>query len=272
MLRNITILISALLASAVGTAQTSAAIILLDTFTDNGTPLLSHTPDTNLPGSAYQGGNYASNIGATASNTASIGSDGAFAISLASSGGYTKPTLFTISADLNLQGQTGTAGVNDTVTPGQTGFLGGIALGFFNNSDLLAQRRSPLGVVYNDTGRLLLVEPSGAQAKVIAAVSTYNGSTPIPVSGTHNLSYDVNTTTGLISNVTFDGFAITFGAATAVPFNDANTYLAGTYSRAGNSAGTLGTLDNFTISAIPEPTTVALLAIGVACLARRRRA
>src|SRR4051794_6213620 len=79
--------------------------IVKDTFNTKSGSIVGQTPDTaNVPGQTYQGGN---NIAGFDTGRAIVGSDGSFAISIQSNGGYTKPTLFTISADLDLNGMTG---------------------------------------------------------------------------------------------------------------------------------------------------------------------
>ncbi len=196
---------------------------------------------------------------------------------LASAGSYVKPTEFTISADLNLNGMV--PDPSEVVSAGQTGIIRGITLGFFDNAstgtNLFNERRSPLGVTYNDAGHLMLVVPNlplGAST-ILASVSTFGpGNTPIPTTGTHNLSYLVDTTTQSISNVTFDGVAVNFGVP-VTQFTDAATAYAGSYAASG-LGNTFGTLDNFTITAVPEPSTFILCglgAVGLLVAGRRRR-
>ncbi len=250
-----------------------ATVIIQDTYTgfaNNG--IAAHTPDVNLPGHAYLQGNAETEYGLgtnggtidpVSAGVALSGSDGTFAISLASAGSYTKPTDFTISAALNLNGMT--PGGNDIDTVGQQGYLGGILLGFFQsaatNASLLAERESGYGVLYGDKGDLLLIAP-GSPSQVLGKISG------VPTTGTHNLSYEVNTTTGNVSNVLFDGSPVSFGVSTNL-FTDANTFMAGAYGRDAGPGNVFGFLDNLTITSVtpvPEPGTISLFALSAAAL------
>jgi hypothetical protein len=273
MLSNIKSGVAVLAVFALTVVHASASpFIVQDSYTaTTGTSLSTHTPDVNLPGGSYINGNSPFVIGTIAANTATVGNDGAWGISLASSGTYVKPTRLSISADLNLGNMTGTT--EPTPVVGTTSFPRGIALSFFSNADtILNERRNPLGVVYNDKGNLLLVVPNypGGFSQTLAVVSTYQpGNVPIPTSGTHNLYYEINTASGAISNVAFDGFAINFGVATT-QFTDANTFYAGNYAGSGDG-NNFGSLDNFTVNFLPEPASCGVIAIAAMSLGLRRR-
>ena len=262
---------------SVPAADATTVTLVQDTFNTGPTTVNGRTPDAvDLPGSNWISSQSISG------NQLIVGGDGATVLSIASAGAYTKPTVLTISADLNLNGMTGaaslaaegdTAGTNGTI-------IRGITLGFFDPATIptggfFGERRGPFGVTYNDLGYLLLVRGDATAANlngdVLAQVSTYGPSnTPIPLTGSHHLSYTVDTTTGSISGVTFDGFLIDFGVSTAGLFTDARTNYAGNYAASG-AGNTFGFLDNFTITT-PEPASLSLLAAGGMLLLRRRRA
>ena len=250
----------------------STVTLVQDTFNSpDGSPMAGRTPDTvDAPGSTWVLGN---GINTISGNAEVVGNDGAAAVSIASAGLYTKPTNFTISAQLNVQNMT--PGAGDQGSVGGVIFARGITLGFFDPTGvqtLTDVRRSPLGVLYNDSGYLELVAPDGGIVQVLAMVSTSDPSNdPIPTTGFHTLSYNVDTTTGNIAHVTFDGFPINFGAAESSGlFTDAATTYAGNYAGSG-SGDTFGSLDNFTIIT-PEPASLGLLAAGGLVLLWRRRA
>ena len=119
-----------------------------------------------------------------------------------------------------------------------------------NSGSLTTVRRAPYGVTYHDTGKLLLVvaDPvDGGAVNVLAAASTYGlVYRSIPTTGTHHLSFSVDTSTGSISDVTFDGYAINFGVKTT-QFTDANTNVAGQYAGSG-TGNTFGQMNNFMIT------------------------
>lgn len=265
-----------------GTASASTLTIVSDTFTDtNGTSLSSHAPDVNLPGASYVVANGATVQG----NTSQTVPDGAFGVSLASAGSYTKPTQFHVSATLNLNGETGASANDDPITPGTYGILGGTALGFYKTGTIAAgTNRGILGVDYNDIDdgsgntQLLLVEPNsqnnGQGAYVLASTASIYS-----VTGDHVLAYDIDTTAGTISNITFDGVAAVFSVpisqttvgGTDSLYDDTNTFAVGSYSR-GSVSGGPGIVDNLLVTTeVPEPTSLSLLGLSAATLIRRRR-
>ena len=273
-MKNPLALMSILAMSAV---MANAQVIISDTFTGagDGVFLTGRTPETSLPGSNWMKPT-SQNAGAT-STTAGYGnptpgalaeSQGASAVSIASAGGYTKPTSFTISADLSIKNQTGGA------SNGR-----GVALGFFSSTANGTGDYSQnlfTGLLLDDSGNLARVnDPNntgffGAGSTIsapIAFVGTFN------TNSFYNLSYTVNTATGAISNISLAGSAADYSAlgATSLFTNAATTY-AGYYGSS-TTYGSNGAVDNFVV-AVPEPSTWAMLlgGLGMLMMFRRRRA
>ncbi len=184
-----------------------------------------------------------------------------------SSGSYVKPSLLHISADIELSGISGD--VDNALYPR------GIGLGFYLNADSTVGTgnqnvtNSFVGLLLDHTGALALIyDPnktgyfSGPGVYKSAAVE-YAGGT-FSASNFYNLSYDVNTTTGQISNIALEGSTADYSLfSTTAYFTDANTPYAGMLvsSAAGN---TTGYADNFQVTGtVPEPSTLALLACGL---------
>ena len=269
----------AVMLAVVGVAR--AEVIVSDTFSNvtdvTAVQLNGRTPETTLSGGVWTKTNSRAVSGqewyisttmtgnptpGTAGQTA--GSD---AVSIASNGSYVKPSLLHISADIELSGISGD--VDNAVYPR------GIGLGFYLNADstvgtgnqnvtnsfvgLLLDRTGALALIYdpNKTGYL-----SGPGVYKSAAVE-YAGGT-FSASNFYNLSYDVNTTTGQISNIALEGSTADYSLfSTTAYFTDANTPYAGMLvsSAAGN---TTGYADNFQVTgAVPEPSTLALLVAGL---------
>jgi hypothetical protein len=93
----------------------------------------------------------------------------------------------------------------------------------------------------------------------------------------YNLAYSVDTVTGSITSVLFNGnddTATFSGAVSTGDFTAAGTNLAGFYGSSANSVNDFGRVDNFAVSTVPEPGTAlfGIACVGVAALRRRRSA
>jgi hypothetical protein len=255
--------VCSLLTAGVARAET----IISDTFTaDDGTPLNGWTPDTaNLPGGSWvqQGGWWYDPT--IQSGTAELDTDRGASVSMASNGGYVKPTQFTISASLHVG--------NVAAADGDI-HVRGVGLGFYANQDGGENGFTNFcGVYLQPDGSLAYADSweSGAQLTSTAYLP-YQGSWDAGV--WHTLSYNVDTTTGTISNVVLDGTGYTFAGGDAV-FTDGQTTAAGIVVSDSNGDG-IGHVDDFNVSTapVPEPGTLALLAAGLAgllCYAWRKR-
>jgi hypothetical protein len=266
-----------------------AAIIYSDTFTDTaGTAWSVHQPDIHTPTALTTPYTYYNGYGPAATGTMT-GPSGtppnavkldvdAGVLPLASNivTGYTKPTTFAVSLDIQLGTMTMQVASN------------GIGLGFWS-TNILSGDASP-----NFTGLLLAPDYSGPGGAATSAAGlvrlfvngtdtqdfTYDpslfGNAALNPNAFYRLSYSVDTTTGGISNAKLTGpggiqnqtytFAYT-------PFTNAATAYVGLYGSDFNGLG-IGYADNLLVTdggAVPEPGTLALFSLTGTLLALRRR-
>ena len=151
------------------------------------------------------------------------------AVSLASVGTYTKPTRFRIEAAFS----EGTVGNGSPPSPGR-----GVYLGFWSSLPSTGDSYPNMrGVFVNpDTGNLVLWNGASSFTANAVQTNTYNG-TWIGGTQPHKMSYEINTTTGNITNFVLDGTAYTWNPTTI--FSSANTAYAGfgVSAAGGNQAG-----------------------------------
>ena len=250
-----------LFASAVTTeAQT---VIISDGFSGtNGASLNGRTPDgVNLPGRSYTVASYLDYVGAQPGiytgggsplPSATTGFNAVVFYDLSSNGGYTKPSLLTLSIDIQIN----TAANN--VTPR------GVGLGFYsisraNNSETEANDHFT-GLTFRPDGALNLVVDGVLQA---ATVAPFGG---FLTSSFYTLTYSVNTVSGSITAVKLNGTDYTGvfgGATTAGIFTGSLTNLAGFYGSTAVSPSFTPVVDNFKISSVAEPGMVELLFTGL---------
>jgi hypothetical protein len=116
------------------------------------------------------------------------------------------------------------------------------------------------GIRLNATNSTLQVYENGALAGSAVSVGTL-------LSGQYYaLSYDVDTATGSLSNVMFDGSPVSGLSSTA--FTDAATSFVGVLTEEHAS----GALSSLTVSSVPEPTAIGIaVSIGGLGILRRRR-
>ncbi|HOD82724.1 MAG TPA: PEP-CTERM sorting domain-containing protein [Phycisphaerae bacterium] len=178
-------------------------------------------------------------------------------ISIASSGGYTKPAQIHMSTDIEF--------------PGSRNHTGGV--GFFSVLPARADNQNQFehftGLHINETNGTLQVMADGALTGSPVSVGT------ISEGVFYNVGFDIDTLTGALSNVTFDGSPV--GGLSSNAFTDVATAFAAVVVGGASRAY----IDNFTVSEIaapegdvPEPASLALLglaATGLGGYVRRRR-
>jgi hypothetical protein len=252
--------------------------IVSDAFTGtNGLALAGRAPDTaNLPGGTYVSNNYfgqaAPAIDTAGGNplpSASSSANNMTLLTINSAGGYTKPTMMRISADLQM-GPTNPVGFVElgfsAVNPGNSNsFHAGVNNGFS-------------GIRFRSDGALMLqtfTNPTLGAAEDTTVFATYDSGALGALSSTafYNLKYDIDTTTGDISNITLSNGigSVTYDLATTI-FTGSNTSFLAIGSGSG-TGGTIGHFDNLQLFELalvaPEPGSFALLGMGLVCLARR---
>ena len=252
-----------------------ATIIVGDNFsaTDGPTNLAGTTPDV----ADAPGGTWSVSTGPTAQtvgphNTTypsyygipapllfmwNNGGNGAATIALASNTGYTKPSQLQISAALytNPEAFSNTAPV-------------GAMIGFYGAAPVAGD---PIvgfsGLVVDQRGDVTLVQ-DGVAGSTVAYTGAYTNT------NYNTLSYDINTTTGGISDVSLAGNTYNF---TATAFTDANTNYAAIGVTAPAGTNSYGGVRNFTVQtvAVPEPAALGLVAmagaLGMLLVSRKRK-
>jgi len=257
----------------IGSTTHASVVIVSDSFTGgaDGASIVGRTPDVaNLPGNTWvkMGGRDVTALFTTTSAGFGDPTPGVAGnhqnnagILIASAGSYVKPPILTISADI---------APRSTVGPAADGR--GIGLGFFTQTGGQFSQNYFTGLVLDASGNLNLVsDPNGTG--FFASGATLG--TPIAFDGTwdanqlRRLSFEVNTTTGAISNISLAGSSATYAFTTTLFTNAATTY-AGAYTSS-DSLSTFAAMDNFSVVGIPEPGAALLGSLGVLLLLRRRR-
>jgi len=243
----------------------SATVIVRDTFTGggNGVALTGRTPEVTVPGGNWINPTGQASLATT--TTAGFGNPlpGAFgnhqnasAVSISSMGAYTKGSHLRISADVSPRNTNGTAAGGR-----------GVGLGFYRNLGGQFSQNSFTGLLLDSAGNLTLAQDPNATG-FYGAGSTI--ATPIAFAGAwdpnalRRLTYDIDTSTGAISNISLEGSSANYSFLTNL-FTNLNTNYAGVNTSSA-VANTFGAFDNFSVSAIPEPASMIAWTLGLVTL------
>jgi hypothetical protein len=247
---------------ALASAET---VIVSDSFTGiNEASLSGRTPDgVDLFGRTWTTAGFSGTaINTAAGNPAPSavgGFNGVVRMDVGSTGGYIKPSDFTLSLDLQM-----------VSISGGTSFARGLGLGFYSAPTTGEANQFFNGLTMMPDGSLVLVVNGTVQAASAPAPAGYNTNT------FYKLTYSVDLVTGGITSVNFAGTDVTAtfsGATSAGVFTDSATQSVGFYHSSAAFSGSPG-FDNFQLSAngpVPEPSTVLLILGGLSALALRRR-
>ncbi|MGC8559746.1 MAG: PEP-CTERM sorting domain-containing protein [Phycisphaerae bacterium] len=247
----------------VGIASASNVIVSDGFSGTNGATVNGRTPDgVDLPGSSWQvgqqnaGGTSPMTIDTTVGNpspSVSTNYNDAAGISIASANGYTEPSVLTISADLNI-GTIQGGGLSDNTY--------GLGLGFWGTVPTNGQNSFTgfTGIAMDPYGDLTFINNGSATSVTAAAPSSATISGGY-VTGFNTLTYTVDTTTGNITNLVFDGTNLTSDFSSAVASPTGAPTFAGFYSDDPYTVNATGYVDNFSVSGpVPEPASLMLLA------------
>lgn len=173
-------------------------------------------------------------------------------ISIASGGGYTKPSLIHFSTDIEF--------------PGSRDHTAGV--GFFSvlpaRADYQNQFEHFTGLYIDEANGTLQVMADGSLAGGAVSVGT------ISEGVFYNIGFDIDTTSGDLSNVMFDGNPV--GGLSSTAFTDAAT----AYAAIAVGNGSRAYFNHFVVSEaaaapVPEPSALTLLGLGGLLLVWRRR-
>ncbi len=243
-------------------------IIVSDGFSGaNGASVNGRTPDGfDLPGTTWasqsQGGTaYPMAIASSTGNPApsvNTNFNDAAGISIASANSYTEPSVLTISGDLNM---------GNIVGGGLSYNVYGMGLGFWNTLPASGGTSSSgfTGITLDPYGDLTFINNGTASATAKAAAPSSAIVVGGYITGFNTLTYSINTGTGAITQLTFDGTDLTSAFSGLTAFTPSVATLAGFYGNSPYSVSENGYVDNFavsTTSAVPEPATLGLCLVG----------
>jgi PEP-CTERM motif len=240
---------------------TQAQVLVSDTFIHaNGSFIPGGVPDTgyspspaNILGGTYQVTGGGGGDGVFSGNAALMHNGGGVGLAM---GSYNDNANLAIAADISF--------LNLTAPISLTGYA---LLGF--NTAAGNGNYSPGTTRTTFTG--LQVALDGNISLFLQGVET---GSPIAYGGIYNpaavsrLTYTVNTTTGAISNISF-GSSLSLYSFVTTGFTQARTEYVGIGGSLGN-VNNYAVFDNFTVTAVPEPSALMLALGGVALLGFRR--
>ncbi len=181
----------------------------------------------------------------------------AVALSLGSAGAYVKPTQFSVSAEL-------------AMIENRNHLIG---LGFWSP---MVPRYAPTstagftGLMLNEQNDTLQVYANGVATGAAVSTGTDASESTPALNVFYSLSYDVDTTTGSISNVKFAGNSVVGLSTTA--FTDAATQFVGALSAADSRAFMKNlAVESIESAAVPEPASIGLAGAMLGGLLLRRK-
>ena len=269
-LKNWVTVIGLILAIGFG-GDLNAQILIQDTFAGSGGGNLMdggrETPTySTLPGAAWVRMNMS---GDTIFTTNSFGdpADSAWGAGQSSGGislGASAPSLLEIKASIGMS-QLGSG----TIGSAQNGR--GLGLGFFSVAGGGGYSQNQFtGLVLDSAGRLNFthdpVAGSHFPSSLLGTAVAYGGT--FVAANYYDLSYQINTATGAISDISLEGSSADYRslAAGVNKFTAANVKYAGIYTSSEGGMSGYTSFDNFTVTSVPEPSTVVCLVTGLACL------
>jgi hypothetical protein len=275
--KTLIVISSALL--AVYATQSEAAVIVSDSFSSNGatqdstiagrTPNLANQPGTTWEnvtgGSAYYEVNTGS-LGNPVPSAATPAQSGV-GVNISSNGGYVKPSLLTLEADLLVNQTTGSA------SSGR-----GVQLGYFQQINANAYSNNGFtGFIFDSLGALSFIADYNTTKSfpptVVSSSVAFGGS--FDQFSFYHLAFSIDTTSGNVTSLTLSGSTADYSSLVAAAtgyFTDSHTTYMGFGASSENSA-TFGYVDNVQLSTVPEPSTyfLCLVSAGIVVLQVRRR-
>lgn len=223
------------------------------------------TPDyANRPGSATwteTGMNGAFHVDVQ-NGAAVLGPNAGAAISIASSGGYTKPTMLSLQGDVQV----------GTIVGTDYEYARGVGLGFY-----VAGGYEDTGLEVRSGFTGLVLSPQGALYRVLNGIAdqanmiAYGGGTFDPAQF-YTLSYNIDTTSGALWGIALEGSTADYSVlGITAAFDDTHTAMVGVLGSSA-SGGTSGGVDNFVLAeTVPEPGTLGMAGAAVLVLLGLRR-
>ncbi len=174
------------------------------------------------------------------------------ALSIADSGGYTKPDMFNVTGTMQY-------------LPGYSGNTFGV--GFYSSVPPRVNGTEPTvgysGILIDALGNVTIYINGVAQA---GAGSSINVGALSP-STYYEISYNVDLTTGGISDFMIDG--VVYAGLSTTGFTDAGAEYVGVFAGTGSRAW----LQSLSVTTVPEPATIGMAAtgLGLVLIGRRRK-
>lgn len=250
---------------AASSASLSAATVIYSaSFTGpDGTSLNGYAPDTNnrVAGATFRAPSSAWPADIQG-NQARLGADIHTSIAVASSGAYIQPEILRLSAVLDI----GT--IAGPTVASNTGTQRGVGLGYYTGLGGFASNNNFRGLLIGTDGRLIVAQANAAGSTRFGFIEEV--ATGLDFSSPVTLSYDINTTTGDVSNVLLDGV---LQPDVTTTFFNAEVNRAGV-GASSDTGGTFAFVDDFSVigDPIPEPSiTGVLLIAGLLFLGVRRK-